>query len=138
MKKVWLLQSVTGPPKQFEQRGVGKFGSALDATVHAIHHGGEAGRIIVDKGDREDRPLIQRGRRRATHCQRASVLVLTRSGCVLVDIPDLAQDVAKRRPAIARLFGKICAAPERLARARQKHGEGPAATLTHGACSDAI
>ena len=129
--KVGLLKSVTRTPKQFEQRGVGKFGSALDTTVHAIHHGGEAGRIIVDEGDRQVAGSVS-AVGIAQRVAKRLAIGADALGLRAVDIRDLTQNIAKRGPTVASLLGKIGAAPERLARARQEHREGPAATLTHG------
>ena len=123
-----VVHALAGAPKELEHHGLRKFGRAAHAAVDGVDHAGDLiGGAVEFRGGDDDAPCGPRAFRQAGH-ERAAVL-LDALRFVTKDALDLAQEVDEGGFAVARGFGKIGAAPERLAIRSEEHGERPAAVL---------
>ncbi len=105
-----------------------KFRRAARAAIDRIDDAAELPSGAVEFG-KPDGGCAGRPRRRGKPFHQCRAVLLDLAGLVTEQPRDLAQHVEEGRFAVARSVGKICAAPDRLAGRREKHGQRPAAVL---------
>src|ERR1700674_5036297 len=115
-------------PEQFEQGCLGELWRAVEPAIDRIDGAGDLASKTVELGWSDDDSAFGPRIGGETLHQRAAVGFYA-IGLVAKQAGELAQNVDKSRPAVACGLGKICAAPDRLAAGREKHGERPAAVL---------
>ena len=123
-----LAGALAGAPQELEQRGLRKFRRALQPAVHRIDRVADVSRQLVELGAADHDPA---GRPRALAQPRhqRGAIVCDAVGLLFEQPGHFVQHVDETRPAVARGFRKIGAAPERLALGREKHGQRPSALL---------
>ena len=117
-----------GAPEEFEDRALRKFGRAAQTAVDGIEHVADLHRRRVELLEPED-DLARRPRLVGELRQQRGAVLLDLLRLLAKQPRHLAQHVGESRPAEARFFGEVSAAPHRLAFRRQKHGQRPAALL---------
>src|SRR3984893_13733863 len=114
--------ALAGPPEEFEHPALREFRRAVDAAIDRVKEGADALGDIVKLGESElDRALCFGAGGELRFQPLAVGLDFFR--LLMEDPGDLAQHVDKSRPAVAGGIREISAAPERIARGREKHGE---------------
>ena len=129
LEKPLVAAAQPGPPDQFIQRGIGEFRRAAQA---AVGRGRTRRRSARRAGRARAAPIATLPAGRAWLASRsisASRFWPIFVGLLAKQPRHLAQHVDEGRPAVARRFRKIGAAPDRLALRRQEHRQRPAALL---------
>src|SRR2546421_4740331 len=119
-----LAGALAGPPEEFEQHRLWKFGRPAGAAVDWIEQAAELLSGAIELRGADHHPALW-ARALGEPLHQGAAIVLDARGVVAEDARDVVQHIDEGGLSVATFLREIRAAPERLAGGGEEHGQWP-------------